>query len=216
MMSETMITALISAGATLLVTMITQLVTVFLARFKCDLEIRQIEYRAKRENLKEVYKTLISVITLFPDISPNDVLKCVEYPPGYSVEQFDLILKILDYQIEDYKEQLKIPNIVCERKSKIETQILNREYSKKAIAEIRDKYYKAKDEYKIFCESDKIILELYAGQEVRNCLVEFDGVIHNIFISGYSVGTADDPMNNIIKISRRNLVNSMRRDIGIV
>ncbi|MDO5403403.1 MAG: hypothetical protein Q4F11_08180, partial [Eubacteriales bacterium] len=163
----------------------------------------------------EVYKNLISIINLFPDVSPNDVLNGVEYAPHYSMEHFDSTLKSLDYQIEDYKKQLNIPNIDYERKSNIETQISNREYSKKKISEIRDKYLNAREKYKFFGESDKVIFELYAGQNVRNCLVEFEVVIHNVFISGRSVGDADDPLNNIIKISRRRLSDSMRNDIGI-
>lgn len=53
--------------------------------------------------------------------------------------------------------------------------------------EIRNKYSNAKDKYMSFCETDKMIFDLYAGQEVRNC----------------------------VEICRRNLVNSMRHDIGI-
>lgn len=59
-----------------------------------------------------------------------------------------------------------------------------------------------------------MIFDLYAGQDVRNRLVEFEVVIHNVFISGHSVGDVDDPLDNIVTISRRNLINSMRNDIG--
>ena len=215
-MSETMIIALISAGATLLVTLITQASTVFIAKLKGDSEIKRIECQLKREKLQVVYRNLISVISLFPDVSPNDVLKCVEYTPSYSMEDFDSVLKSLDYQIEDYKRQLTIPNIDYDRKSYIETHISNREHLKKRISEIRDKYYIARNSYNSFCESDKVDFELYAGKNVHNCLVEFEVVIQNIFISGHSVGNTDDPINNIIKISRQNLINSIRHDIGII
>lgn len=214
-MSETMIAALIGAGATLLVTVITQITTVFISKYKTKLEINQQEYQSKRDNLNEVYKTLISVINLFPEASPNDALKYFEYSPNYSLEHFDSILKSLDYQIEDYQDTLNSHNIDFERKSDIEVQISNREYAKEKISEIHDKYYKARDEYKSFCESGKVTFDLYAGQDVRNHLVEFEVVIHNIFISGRSVGDVDDPLDNIITISRRNLINSMRNDIGI-
>ena len=73
----------------------------------------------------------------------------------------------------------------------------------------------ARDKYKSFCESNKVVFDLYAGQDVRNCLVKFEVVIHNVFISGHMVGDKDDPINNIIQISRRNLINSIRNDIGI-
>jgi len=214
-MSEIMIAALIGAGATLSVTIITQVATVFISKCKSSLEMRQIEYQSKRDNLHEVYKTLISIINLFPNASPNDTLKYVEYAPNYSLEHFDSILKSLDYQIEDYQGQLKISAIDYERKNHIERQISNREYAKKKISKICDDYYKACDKYRVFCESEKVIFDLYAGQHMRNYLIKFEVVIHNVFVSGRSVGDVDDPLYNIISISRRNLINSMRNDIGI-
>ena len=45
-----------------------------------------------------------------------------------------------------------------------------------------------RDRYKSFCKSDKAVFDLYTGQNVKNCLVEFEVIIHNVFISGYSVG----------------------------
>jgi hypothetical protein len=214
-MSETMIATLIGAGVTLIVTLITQIMAVLMLKFKTRSEIKQQEYQSKRETLSEVYKTLVSVINLFPAVSPSDVLKYVEDAPNYSMEHFDSVLKSLDYQIEDYKNQLSTPNIDYKRKNDIETQISNREYAKKEISEIRDKYYMARDKYKSFCESDKVTFDIYAGKNVRNRLVEFEVAIHNTFISGHRVEDVDDPINNIIKISRRELINSMRNDIGI-
>ena len=165
--------------------------------------------------MDDIYKELISIINLYPDVSPNDILEYVDYAPNYSQEDFDLILHTLDYQIEDYKEQLNNANINYERKSNVDTQIYNREYAKKRISEIRDEYYMARDRYKSFCKSDKVVFELYAGQDVRNCLVEFEVIIHNVFISGRKAGDKDDPINNMSQVSRRNLINSMRRDIKI-
>jgi len=214
-MSETLIAALIGAGATLMVTIITQISTVYISGLKENLKIKQNEFQAKRDNLSGVYKTLISVINSFPNESPNDVLKNIEYSPNYSVESFDAVLRILDYQIEDYRKQLKNVNISYEQKNDIDVQIPNREYSKKKISKIRDEYYKARDYYKSFCESDKVIFDLYAGQNVRNALVSFEVVIHNVFISGHSVGDSFDPLNNSIEITRRTLIDSMRNDLGI-
>src|SRR5690606_36219816 len=134
------------------------------------------------------YKTLISVINSFPNESPNDVLKYLEYAPGYSHENFNVVLKSLDYQIEDYKNQLKKTNNSYEQINYIQEQILNREYSKKRIIEIRDKYYKARKNFQSFYDSDKMIFDLYAGQDVRNALISLEVVIHNVFISGDSVG----------------------------
>lgn len=210
-----MLTALISAGGTLMVSIVTLVANAFIERFKSKSEIQQKEYQSKRERLNEVYKELIAIINLYPNSSLNDVLKYVEYAPNYSMESFDSILKSLDYQIEDYKKQLNIANIEYERKNDITEQISNREYAKKEISKIHDEYYAAKEKYKLFCESGKVTFDLYAGQNVRNCLVEFEVIIHNVFISGQRAGDKNDPINNIIQVSRRSLVNSMRRDIGI-
>lgn len=214
-MSDTMIAALIGAGATLIVAVVTLITNAFIEKYKSKLEIQRKEHQTKREHLNEVYKELISIINLYPNSSPNDVLKYVEYAPNYSMESFDSVLKSLDYQIEDYKEQLKNTNIDYERKNDIDVQISNIEYSKKKIHEIRDKYFNAQDKYKSFYELDKMVFDLYAGQDVRNRLVEFEVMIHNVFISGRSVGNADDPLNNCIEIYSRNLINSMRYDLGI-
>lgn len=63
-MSETMIIALISSVATLLVTLITLIANTYIERFKSRLEVMNKEYQLKRENLNEIYRTLISIINL--------------------------------------------------------------------------------------------------------------------------------------------------------
>lgn len=214
-MSDPMITALVSAGGTLIVSIVTLVANAFIEGFRNKSEMKQKDYQSKREHLNEVYKELISIINLYPNSSPNDILKYIDYAPNYSMEYFNSILQILDYQIEDYKKQLNNKNIKYEERCDIDTQILNREYAKQNIFEIRDEYYMARDKYKSFCESNKVVFDLYAGQDVRNCLVKFEVVIHNVFISGHMAGDKDDPINNIIQISRRNLINSIRNDIGI-
>ena len=214
-MSDPMITALVSAGGTLIVSIVTLVANAFIEGFRNKSEMKQKDYQSKREHLNEVYKELISIINLYPNSSPNDILKYIDYAPNYSMEHFDSILQILDYQIEDYKKQLNNKNIKYEERCEIDTQISNREYAKQNIFEIRDEYYMARDKYKSFCESNKVVFDLYAGQDVRNCLVKFEVVIHNVFISGHMAGDKDDPINNIIQISRRNLINSIRNDIGI-
>lgn len=77
-------------------------------------------------------------------------------------------------------------------------------------------YFNARDKYDAFCETDKVVFDLYAGQDVKNCLVQFEVMIDNVFISGRCVGTdEDDPLKNCVEICRRNLINAMRDDIGI-
>lgn len=214
-MSEAIIAALIGAGITLVTTICTLFLNYRIERDKIryDDEIKQQEM--KKERLSKIYETLIKIINLYPSTSPNDVFNGAEYAPNYSMEWFDAVLKSLDYQIEDYRKQLQNVNISYERKSDIETQISNRENAKEKISLIREQYNKAKEEYKLFCESDKAIFDIYAGQNVRNSLVEFEVVIHNVFISGQRAGEAEDPINNVIQVSRRNIVNAMRNDMGI-
>ncbi len=91
MMSETMITALISAGATLTVTIITLIVNAYIEKFRSKLEIQQKMFQSKKENLNDIYKVLISIINLYPSLSPNDILKFVEYSPNYSMEHYDAV-----------------------------------------------------------------------------------------------------------------------------
>lgn len=213
-MSETIIATLIGSGVTLITTIATLFINSLIETHKSQLEIQQKKYELKREKLNDIYAKLVDIVIQYPNSSPNDALQYVKYAPNYSMESFDAVLKSLDYQIEDYKNQLENANVNYERRNDIEIQISNREYSKQKISEIRDKYYMAKENYKHFCESDKVIFELYASQDVRNCLVEFEVEVHNAFISGRNVGNADDPLNNRIEIIRRKLINSIRGDIG--
>ena len=199
----------------MVVSALTLIVNVGIDKIKVKGDIQWKEYETKREHLNDVYKKLISIINLYPNESPNDILEYIDDSPHYLMEYFDSVLKSLDYQIKDYKKQLDRANIDYEQKNDINMQISNREYAKKKISKIRDRYLIAKNKYKTFCESDKVIFDLYAGQEVQNRLVEFEVVIHNVFISGEKAGYKDDPINNILQIARRNLVNSIRKDIGI-
>lgn len=213
-MLETMIATLIGSGVTLITTMVTLFINSLIEKHKCQLEIQQKKYELKREKLNDIYEKLVDIVNQYPNSSPNDVLQYVEYAPNYSMELFDAVLKSLDYQIEDCKKQLSNVNISYKRKSDVDTQVSNSEYAKKKISEIRDEYYMARDRYKSFCKSDKAVFDLYAGQDVRNCLVEFEVLIHNVFISGHSVGDVDNPLNNRIEIIRREIINSMRNDLG--
>lgn len=213
-MSDTMIAALIGSGVTLITTMVTLFINSLIEKQKWQLEIQQKRCDVKREKLNDIYEKLVDIVNQYPNSSPNDILQYVKYAPGYSMESFDAVLKSLDYQIEDYKKQLDNVNISYEKKNDIDTQISNREYAKNCIFEIRDEYYMARDRYKSFCKSDKAVFDLYAGQDVRNCLVEFEVIINKVFVSGHRAGDADDPLNNCIEIIRRKIINSMRNDIG--
>ena len=213
-MSEQMIATIVGGWVSLITTIVTWFIKALIEKHKCQMKIQQKRYEVKREKLNDIYEKLVDIVNQYPNSSPNDVLQYVEDASSYSMESFDAVLNSLDYQIEDYKKQLNKANINYERKNDVGMQISNREYAKKKISEIRDEYYMARDRYKSFCKSEKTIFDLYAGQDVRNCLVEFEVIIHNIFISGQRVGDADDPLNNRIEIIRRKIINSMRNDIG--
>ncbi|NST23806.1 hypothetical protein HRG43_11460 [Enterococcus faecalis] len=186
------------------------------AKIVKESELRQTEKQAKRGILTEVYKSLISVVDLYPEESPNDILEHIQYGPNYSLESYDAIFNILDIKLEDYKEQLKIVNIDYQRRADIEVEISNINYAKDKLEMNRDSYYKAVKEYASFLDSDKTVFELYASQSVKNCLVRFEVIIHNVFISGYSAMIPDNQNENIIKMRRRELIQAMRDDIGIV
>ncbi len=214
-MSETMIIALISGGATLIVTVVTSILNVRTEVFRNKFKTQQKRLDTKNENLNNVYRQLISIINLYPSSSPNDILKHIKYAPGYSMEYYDAVLRSLDYQIEDSKKQLNTNNLNFEQKSELEIEISNREYAENKIIENKNRYNIAKEEYEKFRKGDKVVFDLYAGEEVRNALVTFEVVIHNVFISGKKAGEGSDPINNLIHTSRRNLINSMRSDLGI-
>lgn len=186
------------------------------AKILKESELRQTEKQAKRGILTEVYKSLISVVDLYPEESPNDILEHIQYGPNYSLESYDAIFNILDIKLEAYKEQLKIINIDYQRRAHIEVEISNINYAKDKLEMNRDSYYKAVKEYASFLDSDKTVFELYASQSVKNCLVRFEVIIHNVFISGYSAMIPDNQNENIIKMRRRELIQAMRDDIGIV
>lgn len=206
---------LVGGGVSLISSAVTLLLNLYIEKCKKKLTLQQDERQLKRARLDTVYKKLISIINLYPNSSPNDVLKWIEFAPSYSMEGFDSVLMIIDYQIEDYKAQLNNPDINLKRKNDIETQISSREYCKKKICEIRDQYFNAENEYKKFCVSEKVDFDLYAGQDVKNLLVEFEVLIHNVFVSGFKIGDIEDPLNNSIEIIRRQLITSMRNDMGI-
>ncbi len=123
--------------------------------YKSKREIQQKDFESKREHLDTVYKRLISIINLYPNSSPNDVLKWVEYPPNYLMEWFDATLKTLDYQMDDYRKRLENKNVDYELKSNIETQIANREYAKKGYLKSKKTILRLKKNIKNFAHRIK-------------------------------------------------------------
>ena len=195
-----------------IVTLATQLITMRISIYKSKLESNDKYIQLKRQDLSEVYRELISTINLYPSRSPYDVMKNIDYAPGYSRENFDGVITSLNYQIEDYEKQLKSSN--KEYKESLRTEILNREYAKKEITIIKSDYVSAVEKYNSFCKNRMAEFELYAGINVKNNLVRFEVAIHNIFFVGRHSENTNDPFDNIIEKCKRELVNSMRIDIG--
>ena len=169
----------------------------------------------KNDKLGNIYKELINIVNGYPDRSPNDVLRNIEFAPSYSMEKFESVIEILNIQIEDYKRQLNFEHLKRERRYDIENQISNREYAIKKINKIRDDYFGAEEKYRKFNKEDKASFDLYAGQEVKNKLREFNVVKKNTFISGLYVGEDPDSLNNSINKAREQLIESMRNDLKI-
>lgn len=167
----------------------------------------------KRKYLGKIYADLITIIQQYPEEAPCDVLQGVDFGPRYSLENFDIVSKILDYQIEDYVQSLKREYV---DKNDINKQINNRNYAKNKLAIIQRNYNKSKLEFDEFMQGKISMLDLYAGRQVLNNLEEFKVVIYNVFISGFSAYQEQDiSLGNTIKIVKMNLINSMRNDLGI-
>lgn len=177
------------------------------------LNVEQNNKTIKRKYLGKIYADLIIIIQQYPEEAPCDVLQGVDFGPRYSLENFDIVSKSLDYQIEDYVQSLKREYV---DKNDINKQINNRNYAKNKLAIIQRNYNKSKLEFDEFMQENISMLDLYAGRQVLNNLEEFKVVIYNVFISGFSAYQEQDiSLGNTIKIVKMNLINSMRNDLGI-
>lgn len=218
-MSETIDVSIITGFMTAIITLLTSILTLIVNACieikKRNIEIKQKYYESKRENLNSTYQKLLSIVNSYPNVSPNDILINLEYPPNYSMESFDAIIDILGYQIEDCLNKLKCEKIDFTRKRALETEISNKKYAIKQIEQIRDDYFEADNKYNDFRKKEKMIFDLYAGQEVKNTFAEFDVIIHNTFKAGRSVGDIYDSTKNKIDIARNNMTVAMRNDIGL-
>lgn len=106
-MSETVIASVIGVVGVVIGAVISIITTMINTRNENNrnkILMQQKDIETKREHLDGIYKKLISIINLYPKSSPNDILKYVEYAPNYSIESFNSVVEILDYQIEDYRK----------------------------------------------------------------------------------------------------------------
>lgn len=159
------------------------------------------------------YIELLKIVSLYPNQTPYDIMSTFSYTPHFHGENFDAVCKILKYQIEDYQRRLSRGGLVYQDEEDFKTEIRNREYYIRETQKIAEQYFEAKEQYEKFSSEDKLI-DLYASQEIKNCLVEFEVLINNAFIAGrelkYNDGR-DSKLDNV----RRKLEYLMRTDIGI-
>lgn len=170
--------------------------------------------RNKRDKLTATYNELLKIIALFPNKTPYDIITNLPFSPVFNREDFDTVNRILEIQIkEDYQKRLERECLTYQDEEDIKTEIRNREYYIKEIEKIKNQYFLAKKGYEQFRRNDKII-ELYASQDVKNCLVKFDVTWHNAFIAGRPL-EYNDGRNNKLDDIRWELEQVIRRDIGI-
>ena len=173
------------------------------------------EKRNKGEKLAETYNELLKIIALFPNKTPYDIMINLPFSPVFNREDFDTVNRILEIQIkEDYQKRLEREGLTYQDEEDIKTEIRNREYYIKEIEKIKNQYFLAKKGYEQFRRNDKII-ELYASQDVKNCLVKFDVTWHNAFIAGRPL-EYNDGRNNKLDDIRWELEQVIRADLGII
>ena len=98
-MTETIIATIIGAIISIITTLLTLLVNANIEKNRIKADREQKKAEVKREKLTDVYAELVLILNSFPKISPNNVLKNIEGAPHYSMESFDSIIDILNYQI---------------------------------------------------------------------------------------------------------------------
>ena len=173
------------------------------------------EKRNKGDKLTETYKELLKIIALFPNKTPYDVMNNLSFSPVFNLENFDTVNIILEIQIrEDYQKRLERKYLTYQDEEDIKTEIRNREYYIKEIEKIKNQYFLAKKEYERFRSTDKNV-ELYASQDVKNCLVKFEVTWHNAFITGRPL-EYNDGTNNKLDDIRWELEQVIRADLGLI
>ncbi|WP_315009023.1 hypothetical protein [uncultured Streptococcus sp.] len=189
---------------------------IYVDKRKSKVQERKIQSQVqKQEKLTEPYNELIRIISLFPNKTPYDVMTNLPFSPVFNREDFDTVNRILEIQIQkDFQKRLERENLNYQDAEDIKTEIRNREYYIKEIEKIKNQYFLAKKEYERFRTTDKII-ELYASQDVKNYLVEFDVTWHNAFISGRPL-EYNDGRNNKLDDIRWELEQVIRADLGII
>ena len=188
---------------------------IYVDKRKSKVQERKIKSQVqKQEKLTEPYNELIRIISLFPNKTPYDIMTNLPFSPVFNREDFDTVNRILKIQIKkDYRKRLDRKGLTYQDEEDIKTEIRNREYYIKEIEKIKIQYFLAKKEYERFKSTYKIV-ELYASQDVKNCLVEFDVIWRNAFIAGRPL-EYNDGRNNKLDDIRWKLEQVIRADLGI-
>lgn len=171
--------------------------------YRLDKEKTKSEVR--REKLDSVYQRLKLILDHYPNHSPNNCLTSIEDAPYYSLEGFDSIIKSLNYKLDHYKSKYG-----DDAPSSIKEQISNIEDAINKISDISEKYFTAKRQYQEFKDSeDKAIFDLYASEQVKESLAEFEITIENTFVSCNPVE------DGLIDFTRNKVLESFQRDLGV-
>lgn len=173
-----------------------------------DRSINSINF--KRDMLKKTYCQLVKILELYPNDTPQNIMCNLPYKPYYRLENFDIIVYILDCKASHYSEKLKIELFREEDKEQFRCNIAEFERLKESILKNKSKYFEAKAAYEEFTKINRAKIRLYSSIDVQNRLCEFEVAVHNLFISGYYIDENDYYSMSFVK-SR--LIDSMRSDL---
>lgn len=176
----------------------------------------QRENEQKRLYLSGIYERLIYIFNLYPNESPSDILKHhADNSLLYTGENYDSVIICLEKQIHNFEDKLNMPHLSFDDKAVVITKIGNREGAIEKLYDNQKSYNMAKNKLANFYKSmEQSTFELYASQDVKNCRVFLEVAIDNIFVAGRSAISDDKYKTNIIDFNRRNLIMSMRADLG--
>lgn len=164
----------------------------------------------KRDMLKKTYCQLVKILELYPNDTPQNIMFNLQDKPCYGLENFDIIVSILDCKASHYSEKLKIDIFREEEKEQFRCNIAELEYLKETILKNKKKYFEAKVAFEEFIRRNSATIRLYSGLDVQNRLCEFEVAVHNLFISGYYVDENDYYSMRFVK---NRLIDSMRSDL---
>ena len=164
----------------------------------------------KRDMLKKIYCQLVKILELYPNDTPQNIMFNLQDKPCYRLENFDIIVSILDSKASHYSEKLKIDIFREEEKEQFRCNIAEFEHLKESMLKNKRQYFEAKVAYEEFTKINRAKIRLYSSIDVQNRLCEFEVAVHNLFISGYYVDENDYYSMSFVK-SR--LIDSMRSDL---